>query len=165
MEGVAMPHKIMKAVSVGSVGDLGRIARALADAQPPYDIAAVGGGEGVAMGHEVGIVTFMIKNDDADNGEIVALMKGVDLDDNRHLESVEEHPALAVELTDSAGSLAAAAEALGGENINIMGVMVIDKTSTAAHVGFGFENDTERDRAKTALQGAGFTVIDDHHDH
>ena len=41
-------HKIMKVVTIGSVGDLGLDRPSARERAPPYDIAAVGGGEGVA---------------------------------------------------------------------------------------------------------------------
>ena len=114
-------HKIVKAVTVGSVGDLGRIARALAD--NGYNIAAIGGGEGHARGSEVGIISLAIEDDDADDGQIADVIRGVDLGGGRRLEAVEEHPALIVELPNTPGQLAAVAEEIGSHDINIMGVL------------------------------------------
>ena len=126
-------HKVVKVVTTGSVGDLGRIARALADAHPPFDIAAVGGGEGVVGGDEVGIVTrSLIRNDDADDGEIVALMQrrrtrrkaGASRRRGAPGPHRRTRPIRRV-------ASPTAAEAIGGDDINIMGVMLIDMTSTA----------------------------------
>ena len=153
-------HKIVKAVTVGSVGDLGRIARALAD--NGYNIAAIGGGEGHARGSEVGIISLAIEDDDADDGQIADVIRGVDLGGGRRLEAVEEHPALIVELPNMPGQLAAVAEEIGSHDINIMGVLLVDLHGATAHVGLGFDGPGARDDAKVALENAGFTVIEDH---
>ncbi len=156
-----MPHKIVKMVTTGSVGDLGRIARALASANPPLDIATIGGGEGLVGNQEVGIISMAIRNDDGRDAEILDIVSNVDLGSGRRFESVEAHPALIVELNDEPGSLADCAERLGNEDINIMGVVLLDLHGAGAHVGFGFADDTEQDRARAALDGF-FTIIDDH---
>ena len=50
-------HRVVNATTAGSVGDLGRIARRLAD--DGINIAAVGGGEGSARGGSVGHIAFL----------------------------------------------------------------------------------------------------------
>ncbi len=156
-------HKIVSAATVGSVGDLGRISRALAD--KGYNIAAVGGGEAPVHSREVGIISFAFHDDEGDNGDIVATIAAVDLGGGRKPVSVEEHPALVVELQDTVGELARAAEIIGGNGHNIMGVLLVDIFDGVAHVGLGFEGVGERDQVHQELEGEGFTVIDDHDDH
>ena len=162
-----MPHKIVKTVVSGSVGDLGRIAGALAGASPPFDLAAVGGGEGFVGDGEVGIITFVIRDDEGREDEIVEIISNVDLGDHELL-GVELHPAMLVELKDEPGSLARAAEVIGDTEHNIMGVLLVDNHFGLAHVGFGFETDFARDEAKAALEADGFVIVPhedhDHHD-
>ncbi len=153
-------HKIVSAATVGSVGDLGRISRALADAG--YNIGAIGGGEAPALGREVGIISFAIEDDDGDTGQIVDLIRAVELGGGRRAVSVEEHPALMLELQDMPGQLADAAELIGSGDHNILGVLLIDMFDGVAHVGLSFEDEDERDVVKGVLVGAGFTVIEDH---
>lgn len=153
-------HKIVKVATVGSVGDLGRISRALANGG--YNIAAVGGGEAPIDDHEVGIITLAIADDEDQDDEIVEVIQNVDLGGGRHPVSVEAHPALVLELENTPGRLADAAEEIGRQGHNIMGALLIDIFDPIAHVGLGFESEAIRNLAREALVAAGFTVLDEH---
>lgn len=156
-------HRVVMALSTGSVGDLGRLARALANADPPFDIAAVGGGEAANDHREIGIITLLIRDDDGREQEILDIANEIDHGNGRHFALVASYPALIVELDDQPGSLATCAELIGGQDINIMGIALIDLHGSSAHVGMGFADESERERAAAALAGS-FEVID-HHDH
>jgi hypothetical protein len=156
-------HKVVKAVTTGSVGDLGRIAAALAAASPPFDIATIGGGEGTVGREEVGIISILVRNDEGREDELVELVRDVDLGSGRRFASVASHWALLVDLTDEPGSLADCAERIGNVGANILGVLLVGIRGPKARVAFGFGTEAERDDAAAALEGH-WTVVD-HHDH
>jgi hypothetical protein len=152
-------HKVVKAVTVGSVGDLGRIARRLADAG--YNINAVGGGEGSALSGEVGIISLLV-TPDANEAEILELLHELPLDGGRTLEDVAVHHALDVELVDEPGQLATVGELLGGAEISILGVQSVDVHLDWAHVSLAFESEAVRDQAQDILVGGGIRVLPEH---
>lgn len=156
-------HKVVKAVTTGSVGDLGRIASALAGANPPFDIATIGGGEGRVGRDEVGIISILVRNDENRESELVDLVSAIDLGSGRRFASVESHWALLVDLTDEPGSLADCAGRIGNAEANILGVLLVGIRGPKARVAFGFGTEQERDAAAEAIEGH-WTVVD-HHDH
>jgi hypothetical protein len=151
-------HKMVKVVTTGSVGDLGKIARALASANPSFDIAAVGGGEGHVGSGEVGIVTLLIRDDEGRESELLRTIRDTQLDDNRRVHSVDTHDSMVVELSDVPGSLADCCERVGNAGVNIMGVLLMDLDAPKARVGLGFETGGDRDTAVDAVK-AFYTVL------
>jgi hypothetical protein len=152
-------HRVASSVTVGSVGDLGRIARALAN--EGFNIDAIGGGEGVARGGSVGIVTMLVTPDD-DPAEIARILEGVELDGNRRLAGVRMYPAFDLELADQRGQLADAAELLGNANISIMGVLTVDVHRDWGIVSLAFEKPGDANQARQVLIQGGFTVLPRH---
>jgi hypothetical protein len=153
-------HQVLNCGTLGSIGDLGRIARALSD--NGYNIEAIGGGEAL-LDDSSGIVTLLVTPDDnADVETLDTFLPGLELDSGRSLRSFRVHPDLHVELDDVPGELARAAEALGGANINIMSVLSIDAHAGWAIVCLGFEGDDDKDNAEGILRGEGFTVLPKH---
>jgi hypothetical protein len=152
-------HKVVKSVTVGSVGDLGRIARRLAD--HGYNINAVGGGEGSALDGTVGVISLLVTPDD-DEDALRELLQGMPLDGGRSLQDVAVHPALDVELVDEPGQLALVGELLGNAGINIMAVQSVDVHLDWAHVSVAFEDDAARDAAQDVLVGGGIRVLPEH---
>jgi hypothetical protein len=152
-------HKVVKAVTVGSVGDLGRIARRLADAG--YNINAVGGGEGSALNGTVGIISLLVTPDHHDD-QILELLQGMPLDGNRTLEDVQVHAALDVELVDEPGQLAKVGELLGEAEISILGVQSVDVHLDWAHVSLAFESVAVRNTAQDVLVAGGIRVLPEH---
>jgi hypothetical protein len=157
-EGGAM-HSVANSVTVGSVGDLGRIARALQEAK--INIDAIGGGEAVARGGEVGIISMLL-TPDHDQQKILDALVGLDLGGGRVLEGVTMLPAFDLELADEPGRLADAAEVIGAERINIAGIISVDVHSGWSIVSLAFASVADRNGARQALRNAGFTVLGGH---
>lgn len=146
-------HRVVKATTQGSVGDLGRIARRLADNN--INIDAIGGGEGFARGGSVGVISLLVTPDeDRDDAAILGLLEGLDLGSGRTLTGVQIHPALDLELDDRPGELAVAAELLGDANINIVGVLSVDVHARWAIVSLAFENTGDWTSARDILREA-----------
>lgn len=152
-------HRVASSVTIGSVGDLGRIARALANAG--FNIDAIGGGEGVARGGSVGIVTMLITPDD-DPAQIERILRSVELGEGRQLASVRMFPAFDLELADRPGQLADAAELIGEAGINIMSVLAVDVHRDWAVVSLAFEEPGDATEAREILTRGGFTVLPSH---
>jgi len=150
-------HKVVNAMTVGSVGDLGRISGALAEAG--FNIVAVGGGEGHALGSSIGLVSLIIEDDEGHETEITTLLTNLALDNGRQLVEVAWYDALVAELKDEPGELARAGKILGDAGHNIMSVISIDSHRDSAHVAFAFLNDTARDEAARALEAEGIIVV------
>jgi hypothetical protein len=155
-------HRPLRVVSVGSVGDLGRIARRLAERG--FNIEAIGGGEGTARGGSVGVVSMLVTPDD-DPSAIVEALEGLELDGGRTLEDVQTYPAFDLELGNQPGQLAEAAELLGAHEINIMTILSIDVHNDWAVVCLAFEDDDAASEASERLRGAGFSVLQEHGGH
>jgi hypothetical protein len=145
-------HQTVKVSSVGSVGDLGRVASALGSAG--YNIEAVGGGEAANVredGRGVGVMSFLVMADeDADVAIIKEILENLDLDDNRRLADVQVLPSLDVELRHVRGALGLAAAALGGAGINIQSVLLVDAHRQRAVVSLAFL-EADVDAARTIL--------------
>jgi hypothetical protein len=162
-------HQTVSCGTTGSVGDLGRIARRLAEAG--YTIKAVGGGESILRGGEVGIISLLVEVDvpDAQLNNIVDILTDLELNDGRTLTTVRIHPGFDVELDDTVGALADAAELLGEDRggadapFNIMSTLSIDAHGGWAIVRFAFEDEPTRDRAASRVEGdARFRVMPEH---
>ena len=147
-------HRVVNASTSGSVGDLGRIARALADED--FSIEAIGGGEGFARGGSVGHISLHLTPDeDADIERARTILEAVELEDlgngPRHLDQVATHPCLDIELDDRRGELAELAELLGGAKIDIMSCVTIDVHANWAIIAMAFE-DAKIDEARDLIQ-------------
>lgn len=160
-------HKVLSAASVGSVGDLARIARLLADRE--VNIDAIGGGEAAVLGGTAGIISMLISRDDetaeeeaATLDEIVEELRALQLDGGRTLADVQAYEALDVELDDRPGQLADAAALISGQGINIMSVMSVDAHADWAVASLAFQSADARDQAREVLEGGGFTVMEPH---
>jgi hypothetical protein len=148
-------HRVVNASTSGSVGDLGRIARALAD--DGFNIEAIGGGEGFARGGSVGHISLHLTPDeDVDIERARNLLEGLDLADlgtgARRLDRVETHPCLDIELDDRRGELAELAELLGNAGINILSCVTIDVHANWAIVAMAFE-EGQVDAARALIEG------------
>ena len=150
-------HRVVNATTAGSVGDLGRIARRLA--QDGINIAAVGGGEGLARGGSVGHIALLI---DADDGrtdeEILDKLIGLPLSPtqefaDRTLEAVEIFQAIDVELEDRIGELAVVGEVLGAAGIDIKGALSVDVHADWGIIALAFADD-DVDQARDLLSNA-----------
>lgn len=146
-------HQTVKVSSVGSVGDLGHIARALGDAG--FNIEAIGGGEAAGVredGQGVGIISLLIwPDEDSDLEQVRQILEGLDLDGGRRLNSVDILPSLDVQLSHNPGQLAVAASALGEAGINIMSVLLVDAHPGRAVVSLAF-NEGDLDAARGVLE-------------
>ena len=147
-------HRVVNASTSGSVGDLGRIARALAN--DGFNIEAIGGGEGFARNGSVGHISLHLTPDeDADIERARNLLADLGLDDTtspRRLDRVASFPCLDIELDDRRGELAELAELLGSNDINIMSCVTIDVHANWAIVAMAFE-DGQIDDARTLIEG------------
>ena len=152
-------HKVVSATTTGSVGDLGRIARRLAD--NGIDIRFIGGGEGALPSGSAGIVSMIVSPDEDEQG-IIDMLTDLELGGGRRLASVRLFWALDVELDDERGELAAVAATLGAADINIMSVISIDSRARRATVNLAFEDQSARDRARDVLKADGFAVMEPH---
>ena len=157
-------HQTVQCGTSGSVGDLGRIARKLAD--EGFNIEAVGGGEADLRGGGVGIVSFLVEPDsDADLLRLQDALTDLGLDNGRTLERVHIRPGFDLELDNERGSLADAAEIIGNTDppINIMSILLVDAHDGWAVVSIAFEDEGTRDRAAELLGADGrFTVMPEH---
>ena len=154
-------HKVTSTVTVGSIGDLGHIAGALAGAG--YNIDAIGGGEALVNGSGVGVIAMLITPDeDTDEERIKEIIAGVQLDGGRTVQGVEIHPSFDLVLNDQPGQLAGAAGLIGNEGINIQGMVTIDVHSGWGVVALAFSSDTDRDNARTVLEANDYLVLGEH---
>lgn len=153
-------HKVLNVLTSGSVGDLGKIAQALQD--KGVNIDAIGGGEGNLNGTPVGIIAMLVTSDEHD-GSVSEIIANLDLNGQGHtVVSAVEHDALDLELDDTPGSLAAATSLLGGNLIEIMGVMTVDVHVGWGIVSLGFQSEAIRDEARDLLTNGGFNVLEPH---
>lgn len=158
-------HQTVKCASVGSVGDLGHIARALG--AEGFNIDAIGGAEAGSLredGRGVGIISLLVDPDEeTDLTRIREVLEAVELDDGRKLSEIEILPSLHVELRNAAGELGEAAASIGGAGINIMSVLLVDTHGDWAVVSFAF-NEGDVDAARDVFDGSGgrFRVLPRH---
>jgi hypothetical protein len=154
-------HKVAKAATVGSVGDLGRIAQALADAD--FNIESIGGSEVVVDGRSMGAIVMLLSPDeDSDEPRILETLQNVDLGNGRRLVDVAVHPALDLRLANRKGELARAARVLGEQGIDIKGVVIANVRGAEADVSLAFEDAGVRDQARDLLTGETFDVLPEH---
>lgn len=154
-------HKVTSTVTVGSIGDLGHIAGALAGAG--YNIDAIGGGEAQVDGKGIGVIALLITPDEPDDEDrIKEIISRVQLDGGRTVQGVEIHPSFDLVLNDEPGQLAGAAALIGGEGINIQGMVTIDVHSGWGVVALAFSSDTDRDNARAVLEANGRLVLGEH---
>lgn len=151
-------HKVVNALTIGSVGDLGKIAGALAEAG--FNVVAVGGGEGHALGSSIGLVSLIIEDDEGHEDDITGLLTNLVLDNGRQLVEVAWYDSLVAELQDQPGELARAGAILGNAGHNIMSVISIDTHRDMAHVAFAFESAATRDDAARVLKAEGIGIIE-----
>lgn len=152
-------HKVVKVLTSGSVGDLGKIAEALQLAG--VNIDAIGGGEGDLNGTPVGIISMLVTSDEQ-NGSVGEMITNLDLGNGHHVVQAVEHEALDLELSDRPGTLGTATNLLGNENIEIMGVLSVDVHDGWGIVSLAFIDEAVRDQARDLLTNGGFTVLEPH---
>lgn len=158
-------HQTIKCSSVGSIGDLGHIARA-AGAEG-FNIEAIGGAEAGTLrddGRGVGIISILVTpDDDQEVARLAEILRNIDLDDGRKLSDVSVHGNLHVELRHGPGELGDAAASLGDAGINIQSVLLIDAHDGWAVVSLAFD-DADIDGARAVLEGSGgrFRVLPKH---
>lgn len=158
-------HQTVKCSSVGSIGDLGHIARA-AGAEG-FNIEAIGGAESGTLredGRGVGIISLLVTPDEnADIERLADVLRNLELDDGRRLSDVSVHPSLHVELRHGPGELGEAAAALGDSGINIQSILLIDAHDGWAVVSLAFdEGDIENARNLLGDSGGRFRVLPKH---
>lgn len=152
-------HRVVSTMTIGSIGDLGRIADRLAD--NGVNIDAIGGGEALLDGRGVGVIAMLMTPDD-DTDRILSALDGLELADGRTLQGATFHPSFDLVLDDHPGELARAARLIGGEGISIMGLVSIDVHAGWGIVGLGFGGEADRDAARDRLREEGFTVLSEH---
>jgi hypothetical protein len=132
------------------LADLGTI---LSQADPPFNIRAIGGGEGPN-----GVGVFAVALDD-DAGDRDDQLRDLATANNLELRDVD---GLTFELNDEPGTLGVAAAVLQAATINIESILVVgshgDKPIILLGVPVGSRGD-----ARTALEGAGYFVYPDSH--
>jgi len=150
-------HRVVNATTAGSVGDLGRIARRLAD--EGINIAAVGGGEGFARGGSMGHIALLIDDDTGrTDDEILDKLRGLELSPTqefaqRTLDSVEIFKSIDLELDDRIGELAVVGELLGAAGIDIKGALSVDVHADWGILALAFADD-DVDQARDILSNA-----------
>jgi hypothetical protein len=150
-----MPHYVTKATTTGSVGDLARITEALEGLN--VNILAIGGGEGLTDGGEVGVISMIIDpEDDTTNNNVVTTLRNLELANNRRLSDVEVIPNIQIHLVDKVGQLRRAVDAIG--DINIRSILSMGHVVGAAHVGIGVAAE-DQEEAERRLIEAGITII------
>jgi hypothetical protein len=158
-------HKTLRLGTVGSIGDLGHIARALGEAN--FNIEAIGGGEAGGLredGRGVGIITMLVDRDsDQEIPELQEVLDAIELDDGRKLVDSRIIQALDVEFRHDPGALAIAAAALGTAGINIESILLIDAKRNRAIVSMAF-SDGDIDSAREILNDPDgrFKVLPEH---
>jgi hypothetical protein len=156
-------HKVLSTVTVGSVGDLGRVAGDLAERG--VDIEAIGGGESTVGGMTIGQINLLLtQDDDADDAAVVDRLMALDLGGGRTPDSVRWYPCIHVELENRRGAMAEAAALMGNASppINIMGAPLIDAHADWAVVALAFEEDGVRDQAQSVFEANGIAVLEQH---
>jgi hypothetical protein len=164
-------HRVVNALTVGSIGDLALIAGRLSEND--ININAIGGGEGPGpSGRDVGVISLLVSDandpdDETVEGRAVDVLAGLDLGNGRTLEHVVALEALDLVLTDAPGQLAAAAARLGDQGIDILGLVAVEVHVGQGIVSLGFADEATRDTARGALeapdaQGASFVVMPKH---
>ena len=152
-------HRVVSSVTVGSIGDLGHIANALAAAH--INIEAIGGGEARLRRSGIGVIAMLL-NPDTDEQAILDALEGVQLDGGRVLDGATFHPSLDLVLKNDPGELGRAAALIGAQDVNIEAMVSVDVHGTWGVVALAFPSDSDRDTARDALVAAGFTVLDEH---
>lgn len=159
-------HQTVTCSSVGSIGDLGHIARALGEAG--FNIDAIGGGEATTLredGRGVGIITLLVTpdEDDPDIPRLKEVLEAVELNDGRRLSEVQILPSFHVEMRNGRGELGELAAGLGEAGINIMSVLLVDAHGEWAIVSLAF-NEGDIDGARTVLENSAgrFRVLPKH---
>lgn len=158
-------HQTVKCSSVGSIGDLGHIARA-AGAEG-FNIEAIGGAESGTLredGRGVGIISLLVTPDeDQDIERLAEVLRNLDLDNGRKLADVSVHPSLHVELRHGPGELGDAAASLGAAGINIQSILLIDAHDGWAVVSIAVdEGDIDATRSVLKDSGGRFRVLPKH---
>lgn len=157
-------HQTVKCGTVGSVGDLGRIARKVQ--QEGFNIRAIGGGEATLRGGGVGVISMLVTPDtEPDLARLADALTNLELDNARTLTEVQIHPGFDLDLDNQPGALADAAELIGSADppINIMSVLLVDSHDGWGVVSFAFEDTDTRDRARDLVAADDrFTVLDEH---
>lgn len=160
-------HQTATCSTVGSIGDLGHIARALGAADPPFNIEAIGGGEARTVredGRGVGIITILVSPDeDEDVQRLREVLEAVELDGGRKLAEIQVLPSLHVELRHDPGELGEAAAALGDAGINILSVLLVDAHGDWAVVSMAFdEGDIDAARQVFENSAGRFRLLPKH---
>jgi hypothetical protein len=157
-------HQTVQCSTSGSVGDLGLIARVVAE--NGFDIRAIGGGEAKLPddGGEFGIVSFLVLPDEEDDLiRLADALENLRLDDRavddperRVLERPRILPGFDVELEHERGALAGVAELLGQTDggINILSILLVDAHDGWAVASLAFDNETDRDKARDTLSNS-----------
>jgi hypothetical protein len=150
-----MPHQVLKATAVGSVGDLARITEALEGLG--VNITAIGGGEGVTDGGEIGVVSMIIDPEDPTTTDnVVDTLRNLDLENGRRLADVEVVSNIHIVLPDKVGQLRRAVDAVA--DINIRSILSMGNGVGAAHVGIGVAPD-DHEEAERRLNDAGIIIV------
>ena len=130
-----MPHQVVKASVLGSVGDLAKITGVVKDLQ--LNILAIGGGEAVTGDGEVGVISMIIEPDgEAKTAELVDALQTLELDNGRRLANVEVLRNIHIALTNEIGELNSAVTAIGDRNIRA--IVSLGDFLGESHVGLGF---------------------------
>jgi hypothetical protein len=134
------------------LSELGQI---LSQASPPFNIRAIGGGEGPD-----GIGVFAVALDD-DSEDRDAQLRDLVRDNGLELREVD---GVTFELNDEPGSLGVAAGVLQAADINIESILGIGSHGDRPIVLLGVPTGRGED-AHAALENAGYFVFPDVHEH
>jgi hypothetical protein len=128
-----MPHQVLKAAVKGSTGDLAKITAVVKSFD--INILAIGGGEGMTVDGEVGVVSMIIEPDE-DTSDLERALNDLDLGEGRHLADLEVIPNVHIALVNEVGELSRALEAIG--DINIRAIVSLGDFLGESHVALGF---------------------------
>ena len=128
-----MPHQVLKAAVKGSTGDLAKITAVVKSFD--INILAIGGGEGMTVDGEVGVVSMIIEPDE-ETSDLEQALNDLDLGGGRRLADLEVIPNVHIALANEVGELSRALEAIG--DINIRAIVSLGDLLGESHVGLGF---------------------------
>ena len=127
------------------LAELGEI---LSQASPPFNIRAIGGGEGP---DGVGVFAVALDDDEGDRDDQLRELATANSLELREVDGVT------IELVDEPGTLGVAAGVLQTATINIESILVVGAHGNRPIVLIGVPSGSGGD-ARTALEGAGYFV-------
>ena len=135
---------------------LAELGAALSEADPPFNIRAIGGGEGP---DGTGVFAIALDDDSEDrDAELREIVEGIDG------VSLVDVDGVTIELDDKPGALGLAAGVLQAADINIESILGIGSHGDRPIVLLGVQTGSG-EAAREALEAAGYFVYPHEHDH